>query len=616
MEQTREIDPSNPPKAKFGMYIEGQKDGATKNAKPIVAGTASYEYDMWNQMVKATTGEGTSTYTYNGEGYRTEKTENGKTTRSLYEGDKVILETDENGKQTARNIYGTNLIQRTVTTRENGNTKEETYSYMYNGHGDVTALLGADGTLAASYYYDAFGNALETHYYNASGTEISKAVDNPYRYAGYVYDSTTDLYYLNARMYDAKTARFLQEDTYLGTASDPLSLNLYTYCANNPVIYIDPTGHYKEGDEKYSVTVQEKLYLYGLAYADAKTDKDKKDAANAANALRQQAEAKEDYLYTPNANNEDIAYALGLTAKAKAACNNTTTANVTANKSTTDAGRNTSGSNANSATNTETIEKEKFANQYYSDAVQYYNYRKDTNMFWIPYSNTVKIYMEALDYAVKKNLIDKNSSDYKLAVANIYLSAYSQGDIAADSYLHIIENTDPSIMMFAAALKSLEKSGKFTTNEISDLQNSYEKMNIERTSKAAVPMSIEMVGEDANFEAAANRIKPMQGYTDVVVHGDANSFYVLNKGQWVQIDQRSMATYLKSNGYTGGPIRLISCETGSLPNGIAQNLSNKLGTEVIAPSNTVWIQPNGSLTIGRTGQVNTGRWNTFTPGKP
>ncbi|OPX41868.1 tRNA(Glu)-specific nuclease WapA precursor [Ruminiclostridium hungatei] len=146
-------------------------------------------------------------------------------------------------KETARNIYGTNLIQRTVTTRENGNTKEETYSYMYNGHGDVTALLGADGTLAASYYYDAFGNALETHYYNASGTETGKAVDNPYRYAGYVYDSTTDLYYLNARMYDAKTARFLQEDTYLGSAGDPLSLNLYTYCHNEPVMYVDPTGH-------------------------------------------------------------------------------------------------------------------------------------------------------------------------------------------------------------------------------------------------------------------------------------------------------------------------------------------------------------------------------------
>ena len=44
-------------------------------------------------------------------------------------------------------------------------------------------------------------------------------------------------------MYDPKTARFLQEDTYLGDRNDPLSLNLYTYCHNDPVMYWDPTGH-------------------------------------------------------------------------------------------------------------------------------------------------------------------------------------------------------------------------------------------------------------------------------------------------------------------------------------------------------------------------------------
>ncbi len=44
-------------------------------------------------------------------------------------------------------------------------------------------------------------------------------------------------------MYDPKIARFLQEDTYRGNSNDPLSLNLYTYCANNPMVYYDPTGH-------------------------------------------------------------------------------------------------------------------------------------------------------------------------------------------------------------------------------------------------------------------------------------------------------------------------------------------------------------------------------------
>ncbi|QNU68451.1 RHS repeat-associated core domain-containing protein [Ruminiclostridium herbifermentans] len=62
-------------------------------------------------------------------------------------------------------------------------------------------------------------------------------------FSGYQYDET-GLYYLNARMYDPKTARFLQEDTYLGDRSDTLSLNLYTYCANNPMIYYDPSGHF------------------------------------------------------------------------------------------------------------------------------------------------------------------------------------------------------------------------------------------------------------------------------------------------------------------------------------------------------------------------------------
>ncbi len=51
------------------------------------------------------------------------------------------------------------------------------------------------------------------------------------------------LYYLNVRMYDPKIARFLQEDTYTGDPNDPLSLNLYTYCFNNPLAYYDPTGH-------------------------------------------------------------------------------------------------------------------------------------------------------------------------------------------------------------------------------------------------------------------------------------------------------------------------------------------------------------------------------------
>lgn len=49
-------------------------------------------------------------------------------------------------------------------------------------------------------------------------------------------------------MYDPKIAKFLQEDTYRGDSKDPLSLNLYTYCHNEPLMYSDPTGHKREGE--------------------------------------------------------------------------------------------------------------------------------------------------------------------------------------------------------------------------------------------------------------------------------------------------------------------------------------------------------------------------------
>ena len=189
---------------------------------------AVYEYDVFNRLVKTYQGSNVISNVYNGEGNRVSKTVNGNTCKYLYEYDKIVLETDGEGNQTARNVYGTNLI-----TRESNDKK---YTYHYNGHGDVTALTEKSGNIAAAYEYDSFGNI----------TGETGDIENPYRYSGYEYDNETELYYLKSRFYDAETARFIQEDTYRGDASDPLSLNLYTYCANNPMTYVDWFGFFGE----------------------------------------------------------------------------------------------------------------------------------------------------------------------------------------------------------------------------------------------------------------------------------------------------------------------------------------------------------------------------------
>jgi len=52
----------------------------------------------------------------------------------------------------------------------------------------------------------------------------------------------TGLYYYGARYYDPKVGRFITRDQTGLQITNPRTLNRYTYCANNPVKYIDPNG--------------------------------------------------------------------------------------------------------------------------------------------------------------------------------------------------------------------------------------------------------------------------------------------------------------------------------------------------------------------------------------
>lgn len=85
------------------------------------------------------------------------------------------------------------------------------------------------------YSYDAYG---------VTTTNYGNQLNNPYQYNAEYTDSSTGNQYLRARYYDAASGRFLTKDTYLGETNDPLSRNLYTYAQNNPINYVDPSGHF------------------------------------------------------------------------------------------------------------------------------------------------------------------------------------------------------------------------------------------------------------------------------------------------------------------------------------------------------------------------------------
>ena len=94
------------------------------------------------------------------------------------------------------------------------------------------------------YWYDAWGNHKVV---NSSGAEITDPDHignlNPFRYRGYYYDRETGLYFLQTRYYDPEIGRFLNRDSVAYADPETINgLNLYAYCLNNPIEYVDPTG--------------------------------------------------------------------------------------------------------------------------------------------------------------------------------------------------------------------------------------------------------------------------------------------------------------------------------------------------------------------------------------
>jgi len=73
-----------------------------------------------------------------------------------------------------------------------------------------------------------------------------KNVDkDPFGFTGGL-DAGNGKWELGARFYDSGSSSFIQQDRYLGDASDPLSLNRYSYCGLDPVNFVDPTGFMAE----------------------------------------------------------------------------------------------------------------------------------------------------------------------------------------------------------------------------------------------------------------------------------------------------------------------------------------------------------------------------------
>ncbi|GJQ58204.1 MAG: RHS repeat-associated core domain-containing protein [Candidatus Scalindua sp. AMX11] len=136
-----------------------------------------------------------------------------------------------------RDVLGNNVIREYVWGINMGggiggllNLKEggEDYAYLYDGKGNVSALLDETQSVVETYTYDTYGNLMPS----------SGSFDQPFRFSTKRYDESLGMSYYGYRFYSPSIGRWINRDP-LGEIG---GINLYGFVKNNPVNLIDPFG--------------------------------------------------------------------------------------------------------------------------------------------------------------------------------------------------------------------------------------------------------------------------------------------------------------------------------------------------------------------------------------
>ncbi|WP_405111623.1 RHS repeat-associated core domain-containing protein [Paenibacillus sp. FSL K6-1217] len=214
----------------------------------------SYQYDLENTLTGLTKGTQKTEFAYYANGLRVAKATGAKKTEYNYNFNGEVISEVKSGNGASEQ---SNYVRgdRVLVKKEQKTGKD--YYYLYNGHGDVVQIVDTTGKIVNNYVYDEWGNI----------TSQKEEISNSFKYAGEIYDEETGLYYLRARYYDPSMGRFLNEDTVEGQIDNPLSLNLYTYVENNPLMFNDPSGNVK-----MRVDGNLALEFFGITFSDYHPD--------------------------------------------------------------------------------------------------------------------------------------------------------------------------------------------------------------------------------------------------------------------------------------------------------------------------------------------------------
>ncbi|MFY7993706.1 MAG: RHS repeat domain-containing protein, partial [Bacteriovoracaceae bacterium] len=103
-------------------------------------------------------------------------------------------------------------------------------------------ITNSSGNIIQHYVYSSFGKILKIMNGSVDNT-ANPLIKTNFAYTNREYDSESGLYYYRARYYAPDLGRFLTEDPHPGFIDFAVTVNnKFTYVANNPLTFTDPSG--------------------------------------------------------------------------------------------------------------------------------------------------------------------------------------------------------------------------------------------------------------------------------------------------------------------------------------------------------------------------------------
>ena len=206
----------------------------------------TFSWNGENQLIQASNATMIVAFKYDHQGRRFEKTVNAtNTTRFVYDDWAMISEISNQNSSITTNsyVYGLDLSQSlqgaggvggllSVVSKAQS-LEPKAFFPCYDANGNVTDYVTTNGTVAAHYEYDAFGNT--TRESIAQGLMPNAF---PFRFSTKYFDSETQLSYYGFRYYNPELGRWLNRDPI----GENGGINIYLFSLNDPVGKCDRLG--------------------------------------------------------------------------------------------------------------------------------------------------------------------------------------------------------------------------------------------------------------------------------------------------------------------------------------------------------------------------------------